>query len=89
MIDARETAHNPQMQHRRFFEVEEHPVTGSHPIPVLPFRFRLHPEPWMRRAAPTLGQHNHEVLGGILGLSDDELAGLEASGIIGTRPVGV
>ena len=89
VVDARETALNPQMRHRGFFEVEEHPVTGSHPIPVMPFRFRHHPEPWLRRPAPTLGQHNHEVLGGILGLTDDELAELEASGIVGTRPSGV
>ena len=36
--------------------------------------------------APTLGQHNHEVLGGLLGLSDDELAALEEEGVIATKP---
>ena len=38
------------------------------------------------RPAPTLGEHNHEVLSGILGLSDDEIAQLEADKVIGTRP---
>lgn len=36
--------------------------------------------------APTLGEHNREVLGGLLGLSDAELDELEAQGVIATRP---
>ena len=34
--------------------------------------------------APLLGQHNHEVLAE-LGLTDDEIAELEAEGVIGHR----
>jgi hypothetical protein len=34
-----------------------------------------------------LGEHNEAVLGGILGLSADDLAALEADGIIGTIPI--
>jgi crotonobetainyl-CoA:carnitine CoA-transferase CaiB-like acyl-CoA transferase len=88
VIDAREVAHNPQMGHRGFFEIQDHPVTGPHPVPVIPFRFRVHPTAWLRRAAPTLGQHNDEVLGGELGLTDAELTELRATGIIGNRPAG-
>jgi len=86
--DAREVAHNPQLLHHGFFEVEDHPVTGSHPLPVLPFQFRSRTEPWLRSAAPLLGQHNDEVLGGLLGLGSAELAELRASGVIGDRPKG-
>jgi crotonobetainyl-CoA:carnitine CoA-transferase CaiB-like acyl-CoA transferase len=32
--------------------------------------------------APTLGMHNHEVLAGILGLSDAELVNLKADGVV-------
>jgi hypothetical protein len=35
-----------------------------------------------------LGQHNHELLTE-LGLSDDEIAELEANDLIGTTPLGL
>ncbi len=56
--------------------------------PSLPFRYAS-VDRWMRTPAPMLGQHNHEILTG-LGLSDDEIAELEAADLIGTdtpRPV--
>ena len=36
----------------------------------------------MSTGAPMLGQHNHQVLAGLLGLDDDEIARLEADGVI-------
>ena len=58
------------------------------PVPGLPFRHgRV--ERWVRTPAPTLGEHNARVLGGLLGLGDDELSTLEAEGVIGTRPRGL
>jgi crotonobetainyl-CoA:carnitine CoA-transferase CaiB-like acyl-CoA transferase len=89
VIDAREVVKNPQLRHRGYAEVEEHPVTGAHPIPMIPFRFRTRADTgWLRRPSPTLGQHNDEILGGELGLDDDELAALRADGRIGDRPAG-
>jgi crotonobetainyl-CoA:carnitine CoA-transferase CaiB-like acyl-CoA transferase len=42
-----------------------------------------------QRPAPTLGQHNTEVLGHELGIGTDKLAELEREGVIGTRPAGL
>ena len=89
VVDGRDIAHNPQLVHRGYFGDEEHPVTGTHPIPTVPFRFASrHGRDWLTRPAPTLGQHNREVLGGELGLADAELTALEQAGVIGTRPIG-
>jgi hypothetical protein len=51
----------------------------------LPFRFASHPGPWYRTASPTLGQHNDDVLGSLLGHSDAELTVLRDRGVIGER----
>jgi crotonobetainyl-CoA:carnitine CoA-transferase CaiB-like acyl-CoA transferase len=71
---------NPQIQHRRLYEDEDHPVTGTHPIPGLPFRF-THVDRWARRPSPTIGEHNDEVLGEVA--SPEELEALRAKGVIG------
>jgi crotonobetainyl-CoA:carnitine CoA-transferase CaiB-like acyl-CoA transferase len=79
---------NPQLEARGFFETVEGPLTGRHPYHVLPFRLASATEPSITRVAPALGEHNREVLGGLLGLSEDELARLEQQQVIGERPLG-
>ena len=61
---------------------------GKHPIPTQPFRYSRQKQ-WIRTPSPTLGQHNHEILSALMGLSDSEIAMLEAEEIIGTRPKGL
>ncbi|MEI8000724.1 MAG: CoA transferase [Actinomycetes bacterium] len=87
-VDPRDIAVNPQLLHRNFFEPEDHPVCGVQRVPNAPWKFAGNERPWLRRPAPTLGQHNAEVLGGLLGLDADELDRLTAAGIIGDRPKG-
>jgi len=90
VIDAREVIRNPQLEHRGYAELEDHPVTGPKLIPMIPFRFRSRGDAgWLRMPSPTLGQHNDEVLGGELGLSADALSALRDSGQIGDRPAGL
>ena len=77
----------PGLDARGFYEEFDHAVTGSHRYPggrcaSIPGPARHH-----RFAAPTLGQHNDEVLGG-LGLSGDELNALRRDRVIGERPMG-
>jgi crotonobetainyl-CoA:carnitine CoA-transferase CaiB-like acyl-CoA transferase len=48
----------------------------------------LEANPTPRRHAPLFGEHNREILCGLLGVPEDELASLEAAGIIGSAPLG-
>jgi crotonobetainyl-CoA:carnitine CoA-transferase CaiB-like acyl-CoA transferase len=80
---------NEHLDARGFHETHEHPTLGKVRYPVLPTRFTSWSGPVHVRPAPTLGQHNDEVLGGELGLSAEELAGLRERGLIGDRPAGL
>jgi crotonobetainyl-CoA:carnitine CoA-transferase CaiB-like acyl-CoA transferase len=72
---------NAQLRHRGLFETENHPVTGDHGVPGLPFRSE-HVSRWIRLASPTLGQHNDEVLDE-LGVAPARRQLLRETGIIG------
>ena len=76
VIASRDVVHNPQLQHRGLFEIQPHRVTGEHALPTMPFRFRT-VDHWLQRPAPTIGQHNDEVLAE-LGLTPEEVAELRA-----------
>jgi crotonobetainyl-CoA:carnitine CoA-transferase CaiB-like acyl-CoA transferase len=75
----------PQLAARGFYEQVDHPVAGTLPLPTLPFRL-TGVERWTRTPAPCFGQHNAEILTGLLGLDADALAQLEADGVIADRP---
>jgi crotonobetainyl-CoA:carnitine CoA-transferase CaiB-like acyl-CoA transferase len=85
VADPRETHRHPQLVARGFYEAVAHPAAGTHPTPTLPFRYAS-VERWIRTPAPTLGQHNGEILRA-LGLGDEEIEALAKEGVIGDRPV--
>jgi crotonobetainyl-CoA:carnitine CoA-transferase CaiB-like acyl-CoA transferase len=76
---------DPQLVARSFYEPISHPAVGE---------WRIHGWDWrprgagacLRRPAPDFGGQNHEVLRE-LGLSDTEIAALEAEGVIAARPL--
>ncbi|MCK1403681.1 CoA transferase [Bradyrhizobium sp. 4] len=68
---------------RAFLQEVDRAFIGLHPQPSMPIREGAVPYA-IRTAAPTLGQHNGEILSGLLGLSDAEIALLVRQGIIGT-----
>jgi crotonobetainyl-CoA:carnitine CoA-transferase CaiB-like acyl-CoA transferase len=84
--DPRTTSANPQHAARGFYETLDHRVVGAHPIATVPFRYRS-VDHWLRSAAPTLGQHNREILGE-LGVSPEQIDALEAAGLVGEHPTG-
>jgi crotonobetainyl-CoA:carnitine CoA-transferase CaiB-like acyl-CoA transferase len=88
VADQRFLISRPQFAARRFFVELEHPVVGCQPVPGPPFRFDSVGQ-WLRRPAPTLGQHNHEILRDLVGLSDRDVKALERDGIISDRPAGL
>jgi crotonobetainyl-CoA:carnitine CoA-transferase CaiB-like acyl-CoA transferase len=66
----------------------ERAFMGPHLLPSAAYREGALPAA-ITQLAPTLGQHNEEVLRGLLGLGDEEIAALARDGIIGaeaTRP---
>jgi len=86
VIAARNIVRNPQLQFRSLFETEDHPVTGAHEVPMLPFRF-AHVARWLRRPSPSLGQHNDEVLAE-LDIDVDVRELLRKTRVIGDRLAG-
>jgi crotonobetainyl-CoA:carnitine CoA-transferase CaiB-like acyl-CoA transferase len=84
LIDHRNVYGHPQFDARGYFEQVEHSVVGTHPTPGEPYRFRS-VDRWITSPAPLLGEHNAEILRA-LGLTDAEIAQLEADGVIGTEP---
>ena len=74
-----------QLTFRGFFEEFDHPVNGRANLSTLPVRFSGGPGRFHTNPAPLLGQHNHELLAE-LGLTESEIADLEADGVIGCAP---
>jgi crotonobetainyl-CoA:carnitine CoA-transferase CaiB-like acyl-CoA transferase len=86
--DPRLIASHPQLLARRYHEPIDHPVVGTRATPTVPFRYAS-VDRWLRRSAPTMGADNEAILGDLLGLSADDLAELEADGVIGSKPRGL
>ena len=80
-----ELATDPHLAGRGFWKLMERDHVGELPHPAAPYRVGEKPFD-IERPAPTLGQHNREVLSDLLGLGDAEIDDLEREGIIGTKP---
>jgi crotonobetainyl-CoA:carnitine CoA-transferase CaiB-like acyl-CoA transferase len=80
---------NAQLNDRGFFESIDHPRTGPGRYPRPPFAPLGGQRRWLLRPPPMLGEHNEEVLRDRCGLTDQDLARLASTGVIGTRPKGL
>ena len=73
---------NPQLNYRQWFTSVDHPelaATITYPGPP----YRLSETPWrLRRRAPLIGEHNHQVYCQELGLSQQQLAALSGAGVV-------
>ena len=77
----KEVFEDPQVKHRALRVDIPHPLGAAAPVVRSPLRLSKTPVEY-RLAPPMLGQHNEEVLKGLLGKSDAELARLKAAGIL-------
>ena len=86
VLNGKEILFDPQFKERNHFDLIDQPHIGKRPVQRhLAAKFDEF-EASAQGPAPTLGEHNKEVLGGLLGLSDAELTELEEQKVIATRP---
>ena len=77
---------DPHLNARRFWVPVEQPGFGTHPYPTLPFQLTRAPVE-VKTPPPQFAEHNRRVLGGLLGLSEAEVARLEAARVISPQPL--
>ena len=73
---------DPQYAHRKFYRYMKHPEMGD--IPYAGHQYQMSSyENGPRFPAPTLGQHSFEILGDLLGMSNEAIAESYAKEIVG------
>ncbi|MFF0499865.1 CoA transferase [Nocardia aobensis] len=88
VLQGHEQEKSPAFAERGTFETVAHPVTGEATLLRFPTRFGAGPHRHHRRHAPLLGEHNEELVVGLLGRSVAELKRLTAEGVVGTEVPG-
>ncbi len=83
-----EVIRDPHLAARRYYEPLRHPEVGIWMVHGWLWR-TAGAGPCVLAPAPDFGQHNEEILGGLLGLSSAEQAALQTAGITATQPSGV
>jgi crotonobetainyl-CoA:carnitine CoA-transferase CaiB-like acyl-CoA transferase len=82
VADTKDISEDIQLEARRFWVEMAHPELDVN-IPYCGPFIRLSETPIdYRKRAPLIGEHNKEIYGGELGLSDAELRSLKEKGII-------
>ena len=70
-----------QLAHRGHYVWMDHPEMGRHPFDGTEFICSATPALY-KTPSPMLGQHNEYVLKEVLGMTDDEIGDLAASGVL-------
>ena len=73
--------HCPQLNARNMWTQIDHPIAGNFTIISNPIKMSG-PGPFPAGTPPLVGEHNEEILGGLLGISDHELADMKTHGVI-------
>lgn len=84
VMDPAEAINHPYFRERGMVREIVDPVMGALTVPGFPLRFSEQPER-LDLVAPTLGQHNAEVLSGILGYAPERISELKQAGVLVER----
>jgi len=82
-VDIHEDEH---LNARGFWQELSHPRMQAWKQPRSAWQFAEAPVE-LKRHAPLFGEHNREILGGLLGMSEAEIEALAEAGVIGDAPV--
>jgi crotonobetainyl-CoA:carnitine CoA-transferase CaiB-like acyl-CoA transferase len=87
MLDSDSIHWDAHLLARDFWDFMPHPRMQPCAQPAPAWRL-LEANPRPRRPAPLFGEHNREILCGLLGVAESEVAELAAAGVIGDAPIG-
>ncbi len=89
VVDSEDLLFNEHLRERRFYEiVDHHEATGMPPLPYAGRPWKLSDTPAdPPKPAPIMGQHNRDILAGLLGRTDGEIGALEEAQVIGYSPL--
>lgn len=83
VYSAKEILEDPQLLAREFFVELAQDQHDGVKLRYAGAPYRLSESPWeLARRAPLLGEHNGEIYGRELGMSDDEIAALKRDGVV-------
>ncbi|NOT55317.1 MAG: CoA transferase [Deltaproteobacteria bacterium] len=86
ILSVAEASRHPHLRQRGTVRTIQDPILGEFDVPGFALRFSDFPQP-LTLQAPTLGEHNEEILTQWLGYSESEVRELEGKGILRSRPV--
>jgi len=81
VLSATEQRAHPYFRARRIWQRVEHPLSGPEDLYRAPWHLAAS-RPRITQSAPLLGQHNAEVMSGLLGMDENEIAALTEAGVI-------
>lgn len=76
-LDLAQLRADPQLAHRNFYRTLDHAAMGALHLSGIPQAANGHYSP-----SPLLGEHQEEILGGLLGMTSTEIAYLEAQQVL-------
>ncbi len=86
VLDSKEIHDDRHLNERGYWVALPHPRMTPWRQPSASWRL-VEANSQLRRHAPLFGEHNREILGGLLGMSEAEMAALASAGVIADAPV--